>query len=159
CSTGNIGERGGEPVDPAVAARALKAVPSTARRLSRAEYDATLADLLGDTTSSGFEQLPEDSTAPFDNDYKTQQVSPALIAAAETLAIAAAARAVSAWKADASLRAKYVPCTPKGADDSACLRQFIETFGRRALRRSLTDAEVQSYLALGAFSVDPENPD
>src|SRR6185295_9159933 len=65
------------------------------RRLTRVEYDNTLRDLLGDATRSGFAKLPEDVTDPFDNDYKTQQVSGTLIDAAETLAAEASARALA----------------------------------------------------------------
>src|SRR5262245_66667852 len=65
---------------------------SGARRLTRTEYDDTLRDLLGDTTSSGFGALPPDTHDPFDNDYRTQLTSPALIEALETLATNAAAR-------------------------------------------------------------------
>src|ERR1700733_2151881 len=70
--------------DPGLGARAQQAVASGARRLSRTEYDNTVRDLLGDTTNSGFAMLPEDVNDPFDNNYTTQLVSPALIDAAET---------------------------------------------------------------------------
>ena len=60
--------------------------PTGLHRLSRIEYDNTLADLLGDNHASGFASLPEDVNDPFDNDFSTQLVSGALIASAETLA-------------------------------------------------------------------------
>jgi len=66
--------------------------PTGLHRLSRIEYDNTLADLLGDNTRPGFASLPEDVNDPFDNDFSTQQVSGALIAAAETLAAGVSAR-------------------------------------------------------------------
>ena len=67
----------------AAAAAAVGAVaygPTGLHRLSRIEYDNTLADLLGDNTRSGFASLPEDVNDPFDNDFSTQLVSGALIA-------------------------------------------------------------------------------
>ena len=38
--------------------------PTGLHRLSRIEYDNTLADLLGDNTRPGFAALPEDVNAP-----------------------------------------------------------------------------------------------
>ena len=87
---------------------------SGARRLTRTEYDHRLRDLLQDTTNSGFAPLPEDVNDPFDDDYHTQKVSPALIEAAETLANDAADRAL----ADSAVRDSIVPCTPSGATDA-----------------------------------------
>ncbi len=120
------------------------------RRLTRVEYDATLGDLLGEPTSAGSTLLPADSTDPFDNDYRTQQASAMLIDAAEKLATDAAARAF----ADPARRLALVGCVPTGPNDADCLRRFVSTFGRRALRRPLTEEEVQRYLALGAYSVE-----
>src|SRR5581483_1071544 len=47
-----------------------------------------------------------------------------------------------------SRRALVLPCTPANDDDLACLENFIRTFGRRALRRPLTDAEVMGFMSL-----------
>lgn len=137
--TGEIGDgaAGGPAPEGAKAATF-----SGARRLTRTEYDDTLRDLLDDTSRSGFGLLPEDVNDPFDNDYHTQKVSPALIEAAETLAVGAAERAV----ANPAVMAKIVPCTPTGPADGACLAQFVKSFGRRAFRRPLTDAEAQQFV-------------
>jgi len=124
--------------------------PTGLHRLSRIEYDNTLADLLGDNTRPGFAALPEDVNDPFDNDFSTQQVSGALIAAAETLAAGASARLL----ADTTKRAKLIGCTPTGAGDKTCLESFVRSFGRRAFRRPLTDEEVAGYLGLSAFAVE-----
>jgi hypothetical protein len=141
---------------PETIREARLAVPSTARRLSRAEYDDTLRDLLGDTSNAGFRSLPEDSTAPFDNNYPSQLVSPALIDSVESLAIDASTNAIQRWQ-DPAVRAKYVPCTATGAGDADCLRRFITSFGRRALRRPLTEQDVTEYLSLQSFALDTEN--
>jgi hypothetical protein len=117
--------------NPNDAAHALTAVVSGARRLTRTEYDDTLRDLLGDTTNSGFAMLPEDVNDPFDNNYTTQLVSPALIEAAETLATDAARRAL----ADKATHDRILPCQPTGPGDTDCLRKFITAFGRVAGRR------------------------
>src|SRR5215471_5575510 len=143
--------RPGGDSDPGVTARAQQAVPSGARRLSRTEYDNTVRDLLGDTTNSGFALLPEDVNDPFDNNYTTQLVSPALIDAAETLATAAAKRAL----ADKTIHDRIIPCTATGPGDTDCLKKFITTFGRRALRRPLAQDEIDDYAAtFGPFAVE-----
>ena len=122
-------------------------------RLSRIEYDNTLRDLLGDASRPGFAKLPSDVHDPFDNDYKTQLVSGALIGSAETLAQEASARVL----ADPQRLYALVGCQPSGPGDAACLGSFIRKFGRRAFRRPLTDAEAQSYQALAAFGVEDKN--
>jgi hypothetical protein len=123
---------------------------SGARRLTRTEYDDTLQDLLADNTSSGFATLPPDTHDPFDNDYRTQLTSPALIEGLETLATKAAGRAL----ADPGKRSSLLPCTPESPSDSACLRKFIVGFGRRTLRRPLGDEEIQNLLLLQSFAVE-----
>jgi hypothetical protein len=124
--------------------------PTGLHRLSRIEYDNTLADLLGDNTRPGFASLPEDVNDPFDNDFSTQQVSGALIAAAETLAAGVSARLM----ADTTRRNGLIGCTPSGAGDTTCLASFVRAFGRRAFRRPLTDEEVSGYVGLSAFAVE-----
>jgi hypothetical protein len=150
---GGSGGAGGGSGDAGKIGDLMGVGPNGMRRLTRVEYDNTIRDLLGDTTRSGFAKLPEDATDPFDNDYKTQQVSGALIEAAETLAQEAAARAL----ADPTKRANLVPCTPQGPSDAACMRSFISRFGRRALRRTMQEEDVQRYLALQAFAVEAQD--
>ena len=144
---GKIGGNGGSGQ---VSVGATVYGPTGLHRLSRIEYDNTLADLLGDKSRSGFASLPEDVNDPFDNDFSTQFVSGALIASAESLAAGAATRAL----ADATRRNTLIGCTPSGAGDQTCLEAFVRAFGRRAFRRPLTDEEVTAYLGLSAFAVE-----
>jgi hypothetical protein len=130
------------PAEPFVAAE------TEARRLSRAEIDATLRDLVGDDTRPADRFLPEDEYAPFDNDYTKQAASQALIDSVEALATDVAARLA----ADPERLARLLPCAPSGPDDAACLRQFVAAFGRRALRRPLSADEVEAYVALLPFA-------
>jgi hypothetical protein len=118
-------------------------------RLSRAEYRSTVQDLLGVDLGSDVELLPADSFTPFDNDYTLQTPSKALVDGLKALAD----RGVAAALADPALRSALVGCTPAGPDDAACLGEFIRRFGRRALRRPLDDAEVQTYQAFQSFAV------
>src|SRR5262245_36520734 len=121
------------------------------RRLTIREYNQTVLDLLGDATAPGTEWLPEDQLNPFDNDYANQRASAVLIEGAETVATDIAARAM----ADAAVRDAIVGCTPSGADDAECFRGFIERFGRRALRRTLSEEEIQGFMSFLSFGTPP----
>lgn len=127
---------------------------SVARRLSRAEIDNTLRDLLGDDTHPATRLLPEDLYAPYDNDYATQSASGALIDSLEAMASDVAARVAT----DPGLRARVVPCTPNGPGDAACFRQVLDTFLPRAFRRPVPSAEVEPYIVLLDFATE-DNPD
>jgi hypothetical protein len=124
--------------------------PTGLHRLSRLEYDATVRDLLGDTSRPGFAKLPEDVRDPFDNDYKTQLVSGVLVGTTETLATDISARTL----ADPAKRAALVGCTPAGPGDKTCMDSFVRKFGRRAFRRPLTADEVTAYMGLQAFAME-----
>jgi len=147
---GKIGSKGsgGGGVTP----QSDLASASVARRLSRAEIDATVRDLLGDATNPASRFLAEDEYTPFDNDYTRQRASAALIDSLEATADDIAARVL----APAS-RSRIVACTPTGPGDAACFRQVIETVGRRLFRRPLSEDEITAYLALQSFATE-NNP-
>src|SRR6185436_6874900 len=116
--------------------------------LSQGELRNTLSDLLGVDLNTELAKFPEDFSEAgdvfaFDNRYAYQQPSAALIAAARNLAQVAATRVL----ADQTLRSQLVACTPKNASDETCLRSFVTRFGRRALRRPLTPAEIDQIVA------------
>lgn len=141
----SLGGGGGGPLgDDGLAAT------SGARRLTRVEYDNTIESLLGDDTRPGFAALPEDKYDPFDNNFQKQQASQPLIESVETLAEQIAVR----FLADTARRDALVGCTPSGPDDADCLRGFVTRFGRLALRRPLTDEEVDRYMTLQSFAVE-----
>lgn len=120
------------------------------RRLTVDEYDNTLADLLGDTTRPGSALLPKEGRTPFDNDFQEQVASQALIEGVEKLAGDSAARLL----AEPARRDAVVGCTPTGPSDETCFRSFVERFGRRALRRSLTQDEIDAYASLLTSGVE-----
>jgi hypothetical protein len=133
---------------------AALAPPTGLRRLTSAEYDNTLRDLIGDVTRSGGAILPADARTPFDNDYTVQVASKALVDGLDLLAREAVARLL----ADRPRRDGVVGCTPAGAGDAACFRTFVTRLGRRALRRPLSSDEIARYegvfLPLGRDSGD-----
>jgi len=148
---GEIGQtddpgRGGGAGPPSI--NPLLAMESGARRLTQAELDNTLRDLLGEDTAPAARHLNEDEFRPFDNDYTIQQASDALITSLEVLAEEVAERAV----ADPARRAALVPCAPANDGDEACFREFLGVFLPRALRRSITADDVDAYLPLLEFA-------
>jgi hypothetical protein len=123
---------------------------SQARRLSQAELDNTLADLVADDTRPARTYIAEDEFAPYDNDYSLQLVSRTLIESMEVLSIDVAKRLIE----DPTRRGLVVPCNPTGPGDVVCFQDFIETFGRLALRRPLTDDEIDAYLSLQSYATE-----
>jgi hypothetical protein len=118
------------------------------RRLTRSELRQTILDLTGVDVAADVAKFPEDyaeanDVFAFDNKYVLQQPSAALIEAAKNLADVVGARVL----ADAAVQKRLYTCTPRSAGDDTCLRSFITAFGRRVLRRPLTPAEIDGYLA------------
>ena len=135
---------------PTDAAKATQQVPKVSvRRLSRAEVADSIKELLGVEAPEALVILPEDPGTPFDNDYTLQQASAVLVEGVESLTETVTARAL----ANPVVRERLIPCTPTGPDDDSCLRKVITTFGRRALRRTLTEAEVEAFLSARALAV------
>lgn len=112
--------------------------PSFIRRLNRFEYNNTIRDLLGDSSSPADDFPSEERRLGFDNNATALQVSPAL---AEQYMISAEALAATAVTKLNSL-VSCDPAGPAGAD--ACAATFIDSFGQKAYRRPLTDAEKTS---------------
>lgn len=145
CGQGSIGDRlGGGSKTGGPSAEVVNEVGvSGVRRLSAVEYRSTVFDLVGVDVEDAALTLPTDDRTPFDNDFTKQTASQALIDGAELLSGEIAAAVV----ADPALRSKVVPCEPSGPADQACFESFVTGFGRRALRRDLTEAEVAAFAA------------
>ena len=122
---------------------------SATRRLTKGELRQTLLDLTGLDLATELAKFPEDfaeagDVFAFDNRYAHQEPSAALIEAARNLADTVGARLLS--DANVDVRQRLIGCTPTGASDPACLRGFVTRFGRRALRRPLTPAEIDAFV-------------
>lgn len=112
---------------------------SLIRRLSNAEYDATVNTLLGDTTSYA-SAFPADSVVNgFTNNTDVQDVGPAL---AEQFVVAAEKIAANAVKNPDSL----LGC--KLTDGETCVSSFIDRFGKRAWRRPIEAVEKEDLLGV-----------
>jgi hypothetical protein len=110
------------------------------RRLTRREYNNTVRDLLGDTTAPAKGFVVDDRRDLFDNN------ATAAVTALSASQYADAADSL-ARTAVSSRLAMIAPCAAAKPDD-ACARDFIASFGKRAYRRPLTDAEQQRLFAL-----------
>jgi hypothetical protein len=124
------GPGAGPGTDPDVC---VPGVPRTSQlpRLTNAQYESTVFDLVGVRGTAGM-------LAP-DTESVDQRAWDAYKAAAQSIA--------SEVMADATLKGKLVSCTPTG-DGSACAAQLIQSFGQRAFRRPLTEAELARFTKL-----------
>jgi len=120
------------------------------RRLTHAEYNNTIRDLVG---------LREDFAVAFAGDedaggFASNTASPVSEDQADQYHAAAD---VIATKAIAAGLTKLAPCAPPAGAPDACAEQFVRTFGRRAFRRPLSAEEVTRYKAVytsGASGAD-----
>jgi hypothetical protein len=106
------------------------------RRLTRREYNHSVAQLLGDTSQPA-------NALPTDAQNEAGFASPIAVSTLEARLYGDIAEAV-AGRAVKDL-GKLAPCDAKVGDragEDACARRFIEGFGRRAYRRPLEASEV-----------------
>ncbi len=112
--------------------------PPALRRLTQGQYENTVHDLFGydvyvppdlepDIRIHGLVALGASVVA----------ISPRGVERYEEAAYIIAEQAMEAWR-----RPRLVPCEPASVDDADCATEFLETLGRRAWRRPLTDEEV-----------------
>ena len=126
--------------------------PATTRliRLTHAQYDNTVRALTGLDVHPSLDFPVDQNQAGFDRGIDLQAgdvLGKAYRTSAETLAAAVVGNATAF--------SKVVGCDPAGGD--ACRDMFIASFGRRAFRRPLTDAEKAPLAALfpqGASLID-----
>jgi len=123
-------------------------VPTTSQipRLSGAEYDRTIRDLLGVTgLTAASNAAPSSLLAP----DQPGSVSTIAWSAYQSVGELIAQQVI----ADAGLKAKFMTCTPV-PDDATCFHDTIVAFGRRAFRRPLATEEVADFDALVAKGPD-----
>ncbi len=114
--------------------------PAPMRRLTRWEYNNTVADLLGDVSNPADQFVPEAVQLGFDNNADGATLSAVLISQQED----AAGRLASAAVAKLST---LLGCDSAAKGEEICATEFIARFGRRALRHTLDAAERARYLA------------
>ncbi len=129
----------GSPVVPSPDAKVAEGTGlMPLRRLSAAEYSNTISSLFGSgvATSVAFTSDPQGtSTYPI----------PTLVGSVEQDDFEKAAEEIAGKVA--SQLTTLAPCAADG-DERACAKQFVTTFGKRAFRRPVTDAETMQLLGL-----------
>jgi len=112
------------------------------RRLTHAQYDNTVRDLLNDYSRPALRFPPEDYVDGFKNQLTAQDMPPLLV---ETYSTAAERLALNAFRVgDIN---GLIPCKPASAADVKCRDAFVRKFGLRAFRRPLREDEVKRYAA------------
>lgn len=133
---GQGGDHVGPPPDPEICVPGIPATSQIPRMLNR-QYDSTVRDLLG-ITGVGAEGKPPSEMLINDFEGPITNVAWQFYQdAAEEIA-----KAVMSGPN----RSKFINCDPA---TNGCLEQTIRTFGRKAFRRPLEEAEVARFLKLG----------
>jgi hypothetical protein len=112
------------------------------RRLTHSQYDNTVRDLLGDYSRPALRFPPEDYVDGFRNQARQQGMPPLLVDAYSTAAEKLALNAFRAGDVNG-----LIPCRPASALDTKCRDLFVRSFGLRAFRRPLREAELARYAA------------
>ena len=147
---GRIGDRADDgsvepPPSSSTSCQSVAGGPAPLRRLTREEYNNTVAALLGDDTHPADGFLPDEWHGPFRQNLGV--VSDVAVAQYADAASALADRAVAQRLGELS------PCGASPSEPSACLEEFIAEFGRRALRRPLLESEVAAYASLAKWQL------
>jgi hypothetical protein len=113
--------------------------PRMLRRLTRAEYDHTIADLFGFASDWGASFTADTVVNGFDNNAAVLTVTPLLADQVRKAAEEIAAQAMTNVGA-------LLPCDPGAGRE--CAGTFVSQFGERAFRRPVTSDETTRYLAI-----------
>jgi hypothetical protein len=129
-----IGTNPLEPDRTNPACAAIDPGPAPLRRLTRAEFDNTVRDLIGEDRRLAQGFPPEELRGGFDNNAEVRSVS-------DLLAEGYSAAAEQVGKAVTGQLAALLPCDPPRDGEAACLDRFLDGFGKRVWRRPLLPAE------------------
>lgn len=121
---GCVGHAGGDSAEPSSQSGLVDVAPARMRRMTPEQFTSSMRDLFGDPA------------LVLDLDPDAGEVA-SLLAVDK---LNAAAEAIVARRA--SWGRAVFPCDTSGPDDEVCVDDFVRTFGRRAFRRTLDEAEV-----------------
>jgi hypothetical protein len=110
--------------------------------LTRLEIDNAIRDLLADNSKPARSFVPEEESLGFDNNADALGMSGLLAEQVMEAAEKVAATAVT------KLATIAPACDTAKDGDATCARRFISTWGKRAWRRALSEAEVSDLVAL-----------
>jgi hypothetical protein len=144
---GSGGAAGGDSVAALVCQPDLRPT-SPLSLLTRVQYDATIADLLGDTSQPSQTFPPENQVEGFNNNTEVHIANPLLVEQFMDAAEGIAGRAVAANLTT------LAPCAGTSvAEQTACGASFVTAFGKRAFRRPLLTDEALAFNTLFAGMV------
>ena len=136
--TGNsTGSGGATGTGGAVSTVCAPGIPQSSQvpRMTRLQYATVVKDLLGLTTLTSAGSLPpSELLAPDSTGSLTDIAWNGYLTAAEKIAAEVMANATN--------KTKFISCDPT---QGTCLTDTIKSFGRKAFRRPLTDAEVTAF--------------
>jgi len=119
-------------------------LPARVRRLTNAEYAASVFALLGVNAEAAVAGFPRDSTQRLGFTVNDAQIVSSVLAGQLDSAahgMVAAARQIGQFDL-------LAPCSDPTSDGEACARAFIQSFGARAYRRPLTAEDIEPLFAL-----------
>ena len=118
-------------------------LPPSIRRMTNAEYDASVQALFG-TTMAPSANFPPDSRQGSGFTYNdAQRVDPVMAKALDD-----AAQALVTEARGNNKLATLSPCTNPTSQGETCAKTFIQTFGAKAFRRAVTTSEVTDLVTL-----------
>lgn len=133
-----------EPPGPVPDPPRVDAGPIAMRRLTESQYRAIVADVFGDEVAIAGRFEPDNRISGLlEVGASSVSVTPSGFEQYDAIARNVAAQALAPER-----RAAFVPCTPSGATDDACAAAFLRNVGRRLLRRSLGDDEIEPWIAV-----------
>jgi hypothetical protein len=132
-----------------VGGAAAALLPARDRRLTNAEYDASVQALLGTMQTPAASTFPPDARQGGFSLNDAQRVDPVL-----AKQLSAAADALATEAATNGTLARLAPCADPQGGGAACAKAFIQSFGAAAYRRPLVDAETADLAALYAAGAD-----
>jgi hypothetical protein len=146
-SVGVAGSVGGAGSGVGGAMAAL--IPARIRRLTNAEYDASVQALLGTQKTLAVSTFPPDARQGGFTLNDAQRVDPVL-----AKQLSAAAEALVAEATTSGTLTRLAPCADPQGGGPACAKTFIQSFGAAAYRRPLTDVEAADLAMLYAAGAD-----
>jgi Protein of unknown function (DUF1592)/Protein of unknown function (DUF1588)/Protein of unknown function (DUF1595)/Protein of unknown function (DUF1585)/Protein of unknown function (DUF1587) len=132
------------PQDCATTAAPKADISARIRRLTRLEVENTLADLLGDKTRTLARGIEPDTFAIGYSTGDERGVSSNYVDALKSVAEGASAELAAAPER----QALDASCNADDKSASACAETFIKTFGARALRRPLSQSEIDGLVTV-----------
>ena len=125
-------------------------LPAGVRRLTNAEYAASVLALLGVDAVASVAGFPRDATQTLGFTVNDAQIVSSLLASqldSTAQAMVTAARQIGQFDF-------LAPCSDPASDGETCARAFIESFGAKAYRRPLAIADIEPLLALYRAAAD-----